>query len=158
MRTPLVLVAGLAAEAAHDVAHAFDDPRTAVVHHDLGRLDQSVLNRRIRYASQDNATTVELTHGCVSCVLREELLPLLRRVAARAGVERIVLHLDPALEPETVCWAMQRMPVDGHLVDEGIDVAAVLTVLDAASWLAHATGSASVQGCGYAREHTTIAP
>ncbi|MGH3494471.1 MAG: ribosome hibernation factor-recruiting GTPase MRF, partial [Sciscionella sp.] len=84
MRTPLVLVAGLAADAAQDVTEAFDDPRTAVVHHGLAQLDQGVVSRRIRYGSQDNTTRLELTHGCLSCVLREELLPLLRRLAVMA--------------------------------------------------------------------------
>ncbi|GHF51047.1 G3E family GTPase [Amycolatopsis bartoniae] len=38
--------------------------------------------------------TLELAHGCVSCTLREDLLPLLRRLAGMPEVARIVLRLD----------------------------------------------------------------
>ncbi len=139
-RTPVVIVAGLAAAAAHDVAGALLDLHTAVVHHDLAQLPRGVLVRRIRRGTDDGTTAVQLAHGCVSCTLREELLPLLRSLATAADVHRIVLHLDPTMEPETVCWALAHMVIDGDRVADVVTVQAVLTVLDAACWLADATG------------------
>jgi len=38
---------------------------------------------------------LELAHGCVSCTLREHVLPLVIRLAQAPDVDRIVLHLDP---------------------------------------------------------------
>lgn len=87
----------------------------------------------------DDTTVRQLAHGCVSCFLREELLPLLRSLATSADLDRIVLHLDPTMEPETVCWAVGYMVLEGDPVADVMTVQAVLTALDAASWLADAT-------------------
>lgn len=51
-----------------------------------------------------------------------------------------MLHLDPAMEPETVCSALAHMVIDGDPVADMVTVQAVVTVLDAACWLADATG------------------
>lgn len=139
-RTPVVIVAGLAAAAAHDVADALLDVHTAVVHHDLAQLDRGVLIRRVRHDCDDDTTALQLAHGCVSCALREELLPGLRTLATVAGVHRVVLHLDSAMEPETVCWALAHMVIDGDPMAGIVTVQAVVTALDAARWLADATG------------------
>ncbi len=79
------------------------DKRTAVVHHDVAQLSDGVLVRRIRCGADNDTTARQLSHGCVACFLREELLPLLRSLATLANVDRIVLHLDPTMGPETVC-------------------------------------------------------
>ena len=138
-RTPVVVVAGLAAAAAKDVADALLDERTAVVHHDVAQLCDGVLIRRIRCGADDCTTARRLAHGCVSCFLREELLPLLRSLATSADLDRIVLHLDPTMEPETVCWAVEHLKVAGDPLPDLIKVQAVVTVLDAGNWLADAT-------------------
>ncbi|HET9116569.1 MAG TPA: GTP-binding protein [Pseudonocardiaceae bacterium] len=138
-RTPVVVVAGLAAAAAQDVADALLDERTAVVHHDVAQLCDGVLIRRIRCGADDCTTARQLAHGCVSCFLREELLPLLRSLATSADLDRIVLHLDPTMEPETVCWAVEHLKVAGDPLPDLVKVQAVVTVLDAGNWLADAT-------------------
>lgn len=139
-RTPVVVVSGLAAAAARDVADALLDVHTAVVHHDVTQLPRGVLVRRVRRGTNDDTTVVRLPHGCVSCALRAELLPLLRSLATAVDIHRIVLHLDPAMEPETVCCALARMVIDGDPVADVVTVQAVLAVLDAACWLADVTG------------------
>lgn len=73
-------------------------------------------------------------HGCVSCTLREKLPFVLRILATAACVHRIVLHLDSAMEPVTVCWALAHMVIDGDPMTN------VVTALDAARWLADVTG------------------
>jgi G3E family GTPase len=146
-RTPLVVVAGLASDA---VADGFADPDTLVLRHDLSRLDSGVLSRQVRRGSRSRTTEVELGHSCVSCVLRAELLPQLLRSAGTPGVLRVVLRLDPALEPETVCWALGQLAVEGRLVAEVVQVQAVVTVLDAASWLSDVTGATSLVQRGLA--------
>lgn len=146
-RTPIVIVAGLAAAAAHGVANALLDGYTAVVHHDLSQLQRGVLIRLVRRGCGDDTTAVQLAHGCVSCALRGELLPVLRSLANASDVHRIVLHLDPAMEPETVCWALGHMVIDGDPVADVVTVQAVVTVLDAACWLVDATGDQKVAQC-----------
>jgi G3E family GTPase len=147
---PLVVVAGLARDAAGDVADALVDPQTLVVQYDLTQLGRGVLRRRIRRDGQDRTAEVALLQCSVSCVLSLELLPLLRLAALVPGIRRIVLQLDPALEPETVCWALGQVPVQGRLVAEVVQVQAVLTVVDAATWLPDVTGGQSLAQRGLA--------
>lgn len=98
----------------------------------------------------DETTVLELAHGCVSCTLREDVLPLVRSLAAQRSVRRIVLQLDPAMEPEQVCWAMLTVPVDGSPVGRDVELAGVITVLDEARFLADAVSEDDLGGRGLA--------
>lgn len=141
-RVPLVLVSGLAAGPNAALAELLRvaEAGTAVVHHDLREIHSGVVRRRLQLGERDDLTVLELAHGCVSCTLREDLLPLLRRLARRPDVTRIVVRLDEAMEPEPVSWAIRNVLVGDHPVSEDVDLRAVLTVLDCATWLADATG------------------
>lgn len=152
-RIPVILVAGLTADGSQAVADALLDVHTAVLHQNLSGLAQGVVRNRVRLGSTDHTTVRTLAHGCVSCLLRTELLPLLRTVLGRPGVRRVVLHLDPALEPETVCWAFDHLVVDGDTGAGRMRVQAVLTALDPACWLTDATGSDRVGDRGLAAGH-----
>ncbi len=104
-RTPVVVVTGFDAVAVDAVASSAQTPGTVVVHHDLVELSLVVITRTIRTADADGVvhrriTRIDLDHGCVSCALREDLLPLLRALHRRDSVERIVLQLDPLIEPD----------------------------------------------------------
>ena len=141
-RVPLVLVSGLAPGPNAELAELLRaaGPGTAVVHHDLREIHSGVVRRRLRLGEDDELTVLELAHGCVSCTLREDLLPLLRRLARRPEVSRIVVRLDEAMEPEPVSWAIRNVLVGDHPVSDDVDLRAVLTVVDCVTWLADATG------------------
>jgi G3E family GTPase len=98
-----------------------------LVRHDLSRIADGVVSRWV----DGRLTVLRLAHGCVSCTLREDLVPLLRSLAGRT----VVLHLDPALEPEAVCLALPQ--------DE-VHVDTVISVIDRETWLADATGEMSL--------------
>jgi G3E family GTPase len=120
METSVVLVAGLGEHVvAEEVWRTL--PGAVLVRHDLSRLTEGVVRRWV----DGVLTELRLEHGCVSCTMRLDLLPLLRQLRGP-----VVLHLDPALEPEAVCFA---------LADEPIRVEAVIAVLDRATWLTDAT-------------------
>ncbi|WP_433659402.1 ribosome hibernation factor-recruiting GTPase MRF [Nocardia sp. CA-128927] len=161
-RTPVVVLAGFAGPAAAGADHAAtalcnDAPGTVVVHHDLGQLREGIVHRTVRSATYETSDVLELAHGCVSCTLRIDLLPLLRTLAARDSVDRIVLTLDPAFEAEAVCHAIEHVVVEGILgrVDgpagRDVRIDAVLTFLDAGAWLADATGEETLAERGLAR-------
>ncbi|CAL9573539.1 putative protein [Actinosynnema sp. ALI-1.44] len=121
MDTTAILVAGLGEHVvAEEVWRAL--PGAVLVRHDLSRLAEGVVRRWV----DGVLTELRLEHGCVSCTMRLDLVPLLRQLRGP-----VVLHLDPALEPEAVCVA---------LGDEPVRVEAVITVVDRATWLADATG------------------
>ncbi|GAA1977630.1 ribosome hibernation factor-recruiting GTPase MRF [Amycolatopsis minnesotensis] len=149
-RVPLTVLSGLAPGPSSALADALHlgDARTAVVHHDLRQIGAGVVRRRLRLGPRDQLTALELAHGCVSCTLREDLLPLLRRLARMPGVGRIVLHLDEAMEPEPVSWAIENVLVGDRPVSEDVVIEAVVTVLDTACWLADATGDETLDERG----------
>lgn len=140
--TRLVLVTGLPRQAAGSVAEELrtEQAGTVLVRHDLTALTEGVVKRRLRWAARDETTVLELAHGCVSCTLREDLLPLLRTLVARPDVHRVVLHLDPVMEPEQVCWALRNALVGNVTIVDLAPIEAVLAVVDERTWLAAATG------------------
>lgn len=154
-RTPVVLVSGW-----HHTATVAADlltEGTVLVHHDLDHLGEGVVRRTVTTADGRRDTAVlELAHGCVSCTLREDLLPLLRRLHTRDSVGRIALHLDRTLEPETVCRAIEEVHVTGVVgqldgpASRDVRVDAVLTCVDAATWLTDATGDDDLADRGLA--------
>ena len=123
------------------------DPGVVVLHHDLHDLTRGRVHRRLCDGVRDERTVLELAHGCVSCTIREDVLPTL---AALAGtVDRVVLHLDPRLEPEPVCWALGAMLFDPGTgtrctAADLVDLRAVVAVLDPDEWLDDATGDATL--------------
>jgi G3E family GTPase len=131
MGAEVVLVAGFTG---HDVADEIwrVTGESVLVRHDLSGLADGVVRRWV-----DGVLTVlELAHGCVSCTLRLDLVPLLEQLDGK-----VIVHLDPVLEPEAVCFALSE--TDVH-------VEAVVTVVDHATWLADATGDASLAERGRA--------
>lgn len=142
-RLPVIVVAGVHEQQVRATAsevRSLEPSSTALVHHDLRELDQGVVRRSVRRGDQEQVTNLELVHGCASCTLREDLLPLLRRLSEEPGVGRAVVRLDPALEPESVCAAIRHVPVDDRTVDEDVEIRAVLTAVDVPSWLDDAAG------------------
>ncbi|MFC7341335.1 ribosome hibernation factor-recruiting GTPase MRF [Saccharopolyspora griseoalba] len=142
-RTPLIMVAGIDPQQVIDVAEALwqQDPQgTALVHHDLRAVAEGVVSRNTRHGEHADVHVLELAHGCVSCTLREDMLPLLRRLAQAPDVRRIVVRLDTALEPETICWALRHVEVDGRPLITDVSVEAVLATVDRATFLADASG------------------
>jgi len=111
-RTPLILVAGRGGPT-EQTAHALLRPGTIVVRHDLADIYEGVVRRTLTTTDDERETILELAHGCVSCTLRKDLLPLLRRLHERSTVDRIVLLLDPLIEPEALCWAIEHHVVAG---------------------------------------------
>lgn len=126
MKTVVVMVAGVTEHpVAEEVWRALEG--SVLVRHDLSRITEGVVSRWV-----DGALTVlHLAHGCVSCTLREDLIPLLRSLVGRT----VVLRLDPALEPEAVCLALPQ--------DE-VHVDTVIAVIDRETWLSDATGEMSL--------------
>ncbi|SDJ99957.1 GTPase, G3E family [Nonomuraea maritima] len=129
MSTPVVLVAGLhgtARAAAVDrllAAH----PRSVAVHHDLSEVRSGRVLRTVRDATGVLSTTdVRLAHGCVTCTVREDLLPELVRLAP--AYSALVVDLWDSVEPRSVAEALD--------CDEARDLlrlTAVLTALDSAA-------------------------
>ncbi|GLY25954.1 GTP-binding protein [Micromonospora sp. NBRC 101691] len=108
------------------------DPSLLLVRHDLTRLRDGVVRRVVR----SGAGTVEdervgLRHGCVSCTLREDVLPTLARLARSNPGHDLVLMLPEVVEPEGVAAACTHCLVDGAPITDLIHVDSFVTVVDA---------------------------
>ncbi|MCM6775157.1 GTP-binding protein [Nocardia sp. CDC159] len=168
-RTPVVVLAGFEGLATTGVDHVArmlrDTPGTVVVRHDLTELREGIVRRTVFADGRETTSVHELAHGCVTCTLRADLLPLLCLLAARDSVRRIVIALDPAFEAEAVCHAIEEVPVAGVVgrVDgpagRDVRIEAVLTCLDGRGWLADALSDESLaeRGLADADDERTVA-
>jgi G3E family GTPase len=135
--TGLTLVCGADRAAAAAVAGSLRGPRGVLVAPDLRGLGEGVVHRRTvdDHGAQD--AVLELAHGCVACTLRENLLPLLLRLARDPAVRHVVLLLDPGMEPEAAAEALHTLVPDGAdaPVTAVLALRGVVGVVDAQTWL-----------------------
>jgi G3E family GTPase len=88
----------------------------------------------------DAARQIELPGGCVCCVLGDELgETLVELVTKNPGLDAIVLETTGVAEPLPIAWAVEREPARAH-----VRLAAVVTLVDAANFLASRKVSTSV--------------
>jgi G3E family GTPase len=136
--TELVLVCGADRLATATVAAGLRRGRRSVlVAHDLRGLGEGVVHRRVVEHDGEHDVVLELAHGCVSCTLREDLLPLLARLGRDPDVDHVVVLLDPGLEVDAVGAALHGLVPDGGdgPVTDVLRLGGVVAVLDAATWL-----------------------
>ncbi|GAB3132455.1 GTP-binding protein [Tsukamurella serpentis] len=146
-RTPVLLLTGFGEQ---ERALELAQPGTVVVHHDLSGLREGMVVRsestvRPDGTAEERVALLELAHGCVSCTLREDLLPLLRSLHRRAGVRRIVIRLDPVLEADAMRHAIEHVVVEmiGEVpgpAARDVQVTGVIGFIDGATWLGDALG------------------
>jgi G3E family GTPase len=153
-RTQLVLVCGVSRQDVRRTGDLLRGPGAVLVEHDLRGLAEGVVERRVTGPDGlDGAwTALELAHGCISCTVREDLLPLLLRLGRDDTTRRIVLLLDPAMEPESVCESMHLVLPEGEDVTvlDVVDIEGVVAAVDAATWLADATSDDTLSERGMA--------
>ncbi|AUN39453.1 ribosome hibernation factor-recruiting GTPase MRF [Tsukamurella tyrosinosolvens] len=146
-RTPVLLLTGFGGQ---ERALELAESGTVVVHHDLSGLREGLVVRseatvRPDGTAEERVALLELAHGCVSCTLREDLLPLLRTLHRRASVRRIVVRLDPILEADAVRHAIEHVVVEMVGAVPGpaardVEVTGTIGFVDGATWLDDALG------------------
>jgi len=133
-RPAVTVLAGFDPAASAGVACVLQlaDPRLVAVSHDIARVRDGVVRRTVRTASEViEDATVTLAHGCVSCTLREDVLPTLVRLSRQRPDSDIVLLLPPAIEPEAVAGACAHCVVDGAPVSDAVRFDSYVTVVAA---------------------------
>lgn len=127
MSTPVVLVAGLHARARTAVVDQLlrEQPGALAIHHDLGAITQGRIQRVVRDTGRTlDISEVRLAHGCVTCTVREDLLPQLMHLAGNATL--LVVDLWDSVEPRAVAESL-----DGEQAHGVLRLTSVLTALDA---------------------------
>ncbi|NDU75194.1 hypothetical protein GWI34_21565 [Actinomadura sp. DSM 109109] len=127
MSVPVVLVAGLHGTARAAVVDRLlrEHPGAVAIHHDLRQITGGLVLRTVRDADtlQERAL-VRLEHGCVTCTVRQDLIPQLLRYAGQASL--LVVDLWDCVEPRSVAEALDHPDLAGD-----IRLTGVLTALDA---------------------------
>lgn len=146
MSAPVLLIAGIADEpmAAATIALQWDLPRAVVVQH---RIDAaaSTLTRTVSDVSGIlDREEIDLAHACVSCAVREDIVPTLERLAGDGRWGAVIACLPIAAEAVQVCralhWAPRSYP--------NVRIAAAITALDRATLLEDLLGDDRVDERG----------
>lgn len=137
-RLPVTVLAGFRPAPKAAVARDLlaSDPHLLLVGHDLASVRDGTVHRVVRRADElIEDDTVTLSHGCVACTLREDVLPTLVRLASghpRAGV---LLMLPEVVEPQWLTDAVADCAVGATAVADVIRIDSVITVVDATGLL-----------------------
>ncbi|ABY23416.1 nitrile hydratase subunit beta [Renibacterium salmoninarum ATCC 33209] len=93
-------------------------PGSVVVVHDL--LDGATVLRRIyRDGELNERASSQLEHGCLSCTVRLEILPTVRRLI-RENVPHVVLALPPGVELDMVIEALYAGVEEEFSIDNAV--------------------------------------
>jgi G3E family GTPase len=96
-----------------------------LLEHDLAQVDLGLVGRASeRGGGRYEADVVELAHGCVSCTVREDMLPTLVGLARSGTVEHIVLVLPDVVEAAGFLEAFHGMALPGPTGEGGGGTAA----------------------------------
>lgn len=137
-RPRVTVVSGFDAEVTADFVRdlAAARPSMRVVRHDISQLARGRVQRLVSAGEEVlEFATVEMAHGCLSCTVREDVLPTLVRLA-RVDEEDILLVLPDMLEPESIALAASVALVDDRLVSEWVRFGSFVTVVDARTFIA----------------------
>lgn len=127
-QVPAILVSGIAEEAmaATTIALQWDLPAAVVVRHEVDP-EREVLTRTVSDLTGTlEEVEIDLDHACVSCAIRNDIVPTLERLAASGRWGAIVAHLPLTADATQVCRAVA-------LVGEGaphLRIAAAVVALD----------------------------
>jgi len=105
MRTPVVLLTGVEPEPMSVAMMALqsDLPNAVAVRHHID-VEAQVLERVVSdLTGVVEHERIELEHACISCALREDIVPTLNRLAREARWDSIVAHLPVGAEANQVC-------------------------------------------------------
>lgn len=151
MLPELLFVTGLDHAAVEGVTRAMcrsDD--TAGVAHNVRAASYGAVHRWVRRRGTERIESIQVRPDQVAATVRDDLRAVVGELAAEATVRRIVVPIDPALEPGPVCRELLGPTgADTGLVRR-VEVRGVITVVEEASWLVDATGAATMAEQGLA--------
>ncbi|MFC6015185.1 CobW family GTP-binding protein [Plantactinospora solaniradicis] len=150
-RASVTVLSGFWPSATFALARALlaDDPSLLLVRHELVDLRAGVVRRVVRTGTgivEDEM--VGLVHGCLSCTLREDVLPTLARLARTHPGQDLVLVLPETVEPEAVAEACAHALVDGAPITDRVHFDSYVTVVDAEHLLDGLASTEELAGLG----------
>jgi G3E family GTPase len=154
VQLPVTLLGGFAPAVRDAVAGVWlaTTPGVVLIEHDLSRLHTEGLVRR---TVRDGLTVIEdetiaLDHGCISCALREDVLPTLLRLARSGRWNHVVLALPQVVEHDAVVAVLEDAVVEGVSIADHVRVDGVVCVVDARTVIADLENEDDLQRRGIA--------
>lgn len=105
MRTPVVLITGVdpSPMAAVAIGLQWDLPNAVVIRHEIDPHRQ-VLTRTVSDVSGVlEREEIHLEHACVTCAIREDIVPTIERCARDGRWKSVIAHLPVGAEADPVC-------------------------------------------------------
>ncbi len=112
MRTPVVVLTGVDPDALTGtlLSLSWDVPRAVAVHHAIDP-EREVLVRTVSDATGViEHAEIELAHACISCALREDIVPTIERVARDGRWDSVLACLPVGAEPAQIGTVVAREP------------------------------------------------
>jgi G3E family GTPase len=136
--TPTYLVTGVdeLAMAASTMGLQWDLPDAVVVSHRIDVEGQQLHRTISDVTGVLERETVDLAHACVSCAIREDIVPSLQRLTDLERWAAIIAHLPLSAEALQVCRVL------GFDRDHDVRIAAVIAALDGPTLVETLTGDA----------------
>ncbi|WP_323746056.1 CobW family GTP-binding protein [Catenulispora pinisilvae] len=129
---PVVIVTGLHREQRRQaVRELFRQPGAVVLHHDLSKAGEGEVIRQVWERDGLRAERVPLVNDCPCCALREDLLPLLVRLAVAGRHRLAIVDLWDGSDPEPLVATIAGEDVAGdRRMDEFVKVVGVVAAVD----------------------------
>ena len=146
MRTPVTLITGVGPEAMATtmVSLLFDLPHAVAVRHHIDVGGQVLVRTVSDAAGIIEHEELNLEHACVSCAIREDVIPTLDRVARDGRWTSILAHLPVGAPAEQICTVSS---LDRQLA-RTLRVSSVVTALRGPSIVADLLGDALLRERG----------
>lgn len=146
MRVPVVLITGIdpAPMAAVAVGLQWDLPNAVAIHHSIDPVRQ-VLTRVVSDVSGVlEREEIQLEHACVSCAIREDIVPTIERCARDARWKTVIAHLPVGAEADQVCAVVHH----DTRIARHLRIASTLCALDGSRLVADLLGDTLLREVG----------
>jgi G3E family GTPase len=126
--------------------------RVALIVNDMSELniDAALVRRGDADLRRVDERLVELSNGCICCTLREDLLVEVARLAREGRFDHLVVESTGISEPMPVAETFSFADADGRRLDALARLDTMVTVVDAAGFLAHYGSPDTLQERGLA--------
>ncbi|WP_434420167.1 GTP-binding protein [Nannocystis pusilla] len=126
--------------------------RIALIVNDMSEIniDAELVRQGDAQLRRVDARLVELSNGCICCTLREDLLVEIARIAREGRFDHLIVESTGISEPMPVAETFTFEDAQGQRLDAVARIDTMVTVVDAAGFLAHYRSPDSLQAHGLA--------
>jgi len=126
--------------------------RVAVIVNDMSEIniDAALVRGGEAALSRTEERLVEMTNGCICCTLRDDLLEEVDRLAREGHFDYLLIESSGISEPMPVAATFAFARDDGAVLDDVARLDTMVTVVDAANFLAELSDGDDLAGRGLA--------